>query len=267
MGGQPGWELLPCRWGHTSPQRWATSQQSLAQLCQAPERIWGVQCQVAGSEWERHVWTPSHPEGLLGGDVGCRVPSTPPDRGLPGDPGHPQPLARAGGRGGGRAGLLDWGRRHGASSPCADPGSPPSTPCPRGFPGTQCHKPSASHVPEASVAAMLASTRPPLVPGGGDTPGVPRWGCRAVQVAASRAWGRGGLAAGRVRLLAAPLHSSKESGAASRGRRRQEVSEAACGAQSRGVLASSGVRGCQPLPQGTQGKGNKRGCSPAPCGV
>lgn len=60
------------------------------------------------------------------------------------------------------------------------------------------------------MAAMLASTGPSLVPGG-DNPSVPGWGRGAVEVAASRGWGWGGLAAGRVRLLAAPLRSSKES--------------------------------------------------------
>lgn len=79
--------------------------------------------------------------------------------------------------------------------------------------------------------ATFANAGPAPVPGG-DTPGVPGWGRGAAQVAPSRGWGR--LAAGRVRLLAAPLRSSKESSTtASRGRRREEVSEAACSARSR----------------------------------
>lgn len=111
---------------------------------------------------------------------------------------------------------------------------PPSSLHPHSLPGTQCHQPSTSHAPKALVVATFANAGPAPVLGG-DTPSVPGWGHGAAQVAPSRGWGRGGLAAGRVRLLAAPPCSSKESSTtASWDRRRQEVSEAACRAWSQG---------------------------------
>lgn len=103
---------------------------------------------------------------------------------------------------------------------------PPSSLHPHSLPGTQCHQPSTSRAPKALVVATFANAGPAPVLGG-DTPSVPGWGHGAAQVAPSRGWGRGGLAAGRVRLLAAPPRSSKESSTtASWDRRRQEVSEA-----------------------------------------
>lgn len=50
-------------------------------------------------------------------------------------------------------------------------------------------------------------------------------------------------------------------------RRWQEVSEAACCAQSLGAVFLSGGRGFKSLPQAAWGEGDKDGCSPAPRGV
>lgn len=84
------------------------------------------------------------------------------------------------------------------------------------------------------------------------------WGHGTVHMELSRGQGRGRLAASRVRLLAALLHSSKESNTTvSWDRRQQEVSDAVSGAGELGI----GGRGCKSLPWDAWGKGYKGGCS------
>jgi len=92
----------------------------------------------------------------------------------------------------------------------------------------------------------------------GDTPSVPGWGRGAAWVAAS---GGPGRAAGRVRVPAAPLCSSKGSGTVSRGRRLARLRAAP---RARVLGAREVAEDANPFPRLRGVQGTREG---APCGV